>query len=333
MLFRFEYPLYLYALILIPLVIGAYFISRYRGRKQKALLGDVPIIESLAAGEIRWVSILKLVFLCMAIGLLAISWANPQWGTKREKVTRKSTDVIIALDVSNSMLAQDVRPSRLERSKQFAMRLVNALQGDRIGFIVFAHNAYLQMPLTTDYSAAELFIKSANPRQAPTQGTNISSVVDLSERAFLEDDEHRRALILITDGENHDNDASESIAKANEAGWLIFCIGVGTAQGEFIPIEVRGQQDYKRDKSGNPVRTQLNEDLLKQLAEVGGGKYFNLSEESRILPALRSEIEKLEKQEFEQRRFSEFESYFQYFLLPGILLLFLDLILYGRKRN
>ena len=268
----------------------------------------------------------------VALCLLAVSLANPQWGTKKEKVTRKSVDIFVALDISQSMMAEDISPSRLERAKRFAQGLIETLKGDRIGTIIFAGNAYLQVPLTTDYAAAELFIKSANPGMAPTQGTAIVDAIDLAENSFEEENKNHKALIIISDGENHDEEALQRAREANNNGLLIFTVGVGTAEGSFIPVLIGGRADYKRDRTGNPVRSQLNEDMLKDLADAGDGSYFNLlSGSEEVMSALRNGIDRMEKREFEQRVFNEYESYFQYFLIVAILLIVIEFIFSYKK--
>ena len=202
---------------------------------------------------------------------------------------------------------------------------------DRIGIIIFAGNAYLQMPLTTDYAAAELFVRSANTRQAPSQGTAISDAIDLAERSFEQDNKHHKALIVITDGENHDQETLERAREANENGLLIFTVGVGTPEGAYIPTIYAGQRGIKRDKTGNPVRSQLNEAMLNDLANEGDGAYYNLVDGDKIVNVLQERIDKVEKRELEQRSFNEYESYFQYFLAVGLFLMLLEFFVSYRK--
>ena len=275
---------------------------------------------------------LKFVFLLLGLFFLIIGWSNPQWGTKKEKVKRRSVDVFIALDISQSMLAQDISPSRLERAKRFTQNLIEGLRGERIGTIIFAGNAYIQTPLTTDYSYASLLTRSANPDQAPTQGTAIADAVDLAERSFEEENKNHKALIIITDGENHDEEAVQRTGEANRNGLLVFTVGVGTTEGSFIPMYIGGRTDYKRDKSGQPVRTSLNETLMQELAQAGQGAYFNLDSGSEaVVQALQTRIDNIEKREFEQRVFNEFESYFQYFIALGLLFILLEFLLPYRR--
>lgn len=330
---RFEHIEFLYALLGIPVVVLAFL---WMWNKRKAALkkfGETSLVQQLMPQATPHKQTLKLVFLLGALILLIIGWANPQWGAKREKVERKSADIFIALDISNSMLARDVAPSRLESAKLFAQRLVEKLKGERIGLILFAGNAYLQMPLTTDYAAAQVFIRSASPDMAPTQGTSFADAIELAEKSFGEDNQHQRALVIISDGENHEPDALERAQTANNNGMVIFTVGVGTKSGEFIPITVKGRQDFKRDQTGNPVRTQFDETALQELAKAGNGSYYSITADLQIISDLSEQLDRIEKREMEQRSFTEYESYFQFFLFPAFLLLLIEFIVSFRKNR
>jgi len=217
-MFRFEHAEHLYALGIIPILIVFFLMAWFARKKLLERFADSSLLSTLAPEISRYKHIVKFLLLAIALCFLVIGWANPQWGSKKEKVKRKSADVFIALDISRSMLAEDVRPSRIERARKFATRLVDELKGERIGTIIFAGNAYLQMPLTTDYAAAKLFIRSANPDQAPAQGTAIADAIELAERAFQDDNKHHKAIIIITDGENHDEVAVAKAREANDNG-------------------------------------------------------------------------------------------------------------------
>ncbi len=332
-MFRFESIDNLYYLAIIPVLIAVFWVMAYFRKKALEQFGDPQIIQRLMPQFSRYKHLLKFVLLTVAIILSIIALANPQWGTKKEKVQRKSIDVFVALDISQSMLAQDISPSRLDRAKNFARNLVEGLKGERMGLILFAGNAYLQMPLTTDYAAAQLFLKSANTNQAPTQGTAISEAIDLAERTFGEDNKQHKALIIITDGENHDEETLERAQEARENGLMIFTIGVGTPDGGYIPMYYAGQSGFKMDRSGNPVKTQLNEEMLTQVAEAGAGAYYNLVDGDQVITALKTRIEQIEKREFEQRSFTEYESYYQYFLALALLFLLIEFIFSYRKNR
>ncbi len=333
--FRFEYGDHLYALLLIPLLI-LFFLWVQRSRK-KAMqeFGDTTLLAQMMPLYSKYKHTVKFLLLLFGLSTLIIAWANPQWGTKREKVKQKSVDIFIALDISQSMMAEDIRPNRLERARKFSQQLVNTLKGNRMGIILFAGNAYLQMPLTTDYAAAQLFLRSANPNQAPTQGTAISDALDLAEQSFEEDNKQHKAIIIVTDGETHDQETIQFAQEAAKNGLLIYTVGVGTASGGLIPTIIGGREDYKRDQSGNPVRSALNEKMMQDLADVGNGSYFNLvaSNPDDVSESLKISIDKMEKREFEARVFNEYESYFQYFIALAILFLGAEFLISYRKNR
>lgn len=330
-MFRFEFIEHLYAFVAVPILVLFFFLMWYARKRMLNQFGEEPLVSQLMPNWSSYKYGLKFGLLILALSLLIVGWANPQFGSKREKVKRKSVDVFIALDISQSMLAEDLRPSRLERAKQFASKLVEELKGERIGLILFAGNAYLQTPLTTDYSAVLLFLRSANPKLAPTQGTAIGEAIDLAEQSFEEDNKHHKVMVVISDGENHDEESVERAEGANDNGLLLYTVGVGTAEGGFIPVEENGRSEFKRDRAGTPVRSRINEDMLRELADVGNGAYFNLSQSDKIADVIRTRIDGMEKREFEQRSFSEYESYFQYFLALALLFLLLEFVLSYRK--
>jgi Ca-activated chloride channel homolog len=331
-MFRFEHPEFFVAFLAIPLLLTVYFVMLwFRSRSSKSFATRKAwsrLTDQWSRGRER----MKAILLLSSFILLGVALANPQWGLRRETVMSKAADIFIALDISNSMLARDIAPSRLERSKRFAQRLVDAFKGDRIGLIIFAGNAYLQMPLTTDYASAELFIRSAHPRLATSQGTAIGDAIELAMRAYEEDAPHHKALFLITDGENHEEGALEEMRKGRETGLVPFIISVGTTEGDFIPMEVDGREDYKRDENGNPVRTAVNEAFLRQLAQEGDGQLYSILDGQNVIDDMKLKMQGLEKREMEQRAFKDYKSYFQYFLLGAILLLFAERII-GNKRR
>lgn len=321
-MFRFEHPQFFW-LLAIPVLWAVLSYTRKR---------------LLAATWLKWGSVhsnekatfgtqVKPVHTWMGlvgISLLSISAVNPQWGFKKSAVQTKSAELFIALDISNSMLAEDIAPNRLERAKRMALDLSSAFKTDKVGLIVFAGNAYIQSPLTTDWHAIQLYLNAANPDQAGTQGTAIGDAIRLALNARKKDDaeESNGAIIILTDGEDHDSDAVSAIAEANGQGWTTYLIGVGTEAGATIPMMVNGNKELKRDENGQPVNTKLNEALMKDLAEKGHGRYFNISEGATVLNELQKELANLSRTQLEKRAFSEHKSYFQWFLLPGLLLLF-----------
>ena len=261
----------------------------------------------------------------LAFALLVVAWANPPWGTKQEAVKSKGIEVFIALDLSQSMLAEDIAPSRLERARRFAADLALQLRGNKIGLILFAGTAYLQVPLTMDYAAVALFANSVSPENIPDQGTSISAAIQVAKRYFSQGQKGGKALILISDGEDHEASVPEELEGLRTGGTNVFALGVGTAQGSFIPVQTGGQEDYKRDAQGAPVRSRLNEQMLRELASEGGGRYFNLiSGNESTMQQLLTQINRIEKREMEQRVFSEYESYFQPFIFIALLLWLLE---------
>jgi Ca-activated chloride channel family protein len=331
-MFRFEHPDVFQWLLVLPILVLVAIWARRMHLKKVARLGDRRMIENLIADFSKYKFYLHWFLLLIALALLVISWANPQWGSRKEQVEARRADVLIALDISTSMLAEDVAPSRLIRAKRFAEQLIQSLRGERIGLILFAGNAYLQMPLTADYAAAQMFLQSANPNMASTQGTAIGDAITLASRIFQnqQEDSHE-ALIIISDGENHDEGAIAAASSAAEGGLLIYTVGIGTEQGAFIPLVIGGREDYKRDQKGNPVGTQYDPALLKDIARDGRGQYYDIQEGAAIFASIKEEIRQIEKDTLEERSFTDFQSYFKYFLIFSLIILAVDAILTNRR--
>lgn len=327
-MFRFEHPEHLYALALLPVLSALFWLFlRWRNRALNRL-ADGHLLPQITEGLSRHRRSLKFWLFFVSMLFLVIAWANPQWGTKRKTVTQKGLDLFIALDISNSMLCEDIAPSRLERSKRFASNLVDKLAGNRIGLILFAGDAFLASPLTTDYGALQNELTTASPELAGVQGTDLAQALKLARLSFIPDAETNKAIILITDGEDHEGQAAEQLRLAAEEGMIAFAIGVGTKEGGLIPYNFNGRRDYLRDPSnGQPVRTRLKENLLRQMAKDGKGEYFHIREGEAILDALKDKLDQLEKREMEIRAFSEYASYYQYFLAIGLLLLMVEVAL------
>ncbi len=333
-MFRFEHGEYLYLLALVPVLVLLFWIARRARSRALNRFGQPQTMERIMPDMSRYKHGLKLVFIVVALLFLIVGMANPQWGSRKESVTRRAVDVFIALDVSQSMLAEDIVPSRLERAKRFTSELVQKLKGERMGLILFAGNSYLQVPLTTDYAAVELMLRAANPEMVPTQGTAISDALELANNSFPEDNQNHRAVILISDGENHEEGALDMARTVRGDGTMLFSIGVGTPEGSFIPVVFRGQLDYKRDERGEPVTTRLNEAMLEDIAEAGDGSYFNLlSGSDAVLEVLQTQIDRIEKRELEQQVFEEYDSYFQYFLLVALVFLVMEFLVSYRKNE
>lgn len=324
-MFRFENSEYLLLLTgIIPVLILLFYIEHRRKKLRTKFIDDklfdkiVPQFNS----KVHWLRniIVLLVFVFSIVAL-----ANPQWANKREKVKVQSSDIFIALDISRSMLAKDIQPNRLEKSKKFAEKLIEKLKGNRIGLIFFAGEAFMKMPLTSDYAAAQMFIKSAETNLIENQGTAIEEAIDIAENGFDGEKKHQRAMIIISDGEDHDGDAISRSKSAHENGLILFTLGVGTPQGDFIPFKNRfGVEQYKKDENGKYIKSIVNTKLLNDIAENGGGQYYSILEGDNVLDSITEQLDRIEKREIEQRSFTSYESYYQYFLGIAILLFILQ---------
>jgi len=329
-MFRFEDTSAFYLLALIP---GVVLLFLWMNRKRKhdiRAFGEVNLVGRLLRGKIP--SFLKIVLFSIAVLFLILSALNPQWGLKKEKVKVEKSDIFFALDISASMNAQDISPSRLEKSKRFIEQLINERKGDQLGLILFAGGAYLQMPLTADYAAAQLFVRSASSEMAGTQGTAIGESIDLAMRSIKE--KNQRALIILSDGEDHDEEAVNMAGKAAENGWNVFTVGVGSAEGSFVPVMNDGREEYKMDEEGNPVKSVLNQNLLKEIAENGKGSYYLLGNENTdIITDLNTQLDKMQKRAVEVKSFTEYRSFYQYFLGIGIIILLIEFFLVTKLKK
>lgn len=331
-MFRFAHPEYLYALVALPVIFILFLLMVQWKKRARRKLGDQILIDRLSSSHSRSKQVLKLILSLTGLALIIIACANPQIGTRLEEVKREGVDIIIALDVSNSMKAEDIKPNRLERSKQAISRLLDGLENDRIGMIVFAGQAYVQLPITSDYAAAKLFLQSIETDMIPTQGTCIGCAIDLAEISFTGNDNKHKALIIITDGENHEEDAVEAAKKANEKGIIIHTIGMGSVDGAPIPIFRNGiQVDFQKDNEGKTVITKLETLTLERIAAEGKGVFIQASNSDDGLASIFNQISKMEKKSFGTKQFTGFEDRFQYFLAAGLLLLLIEFVISDRK--
>ncbi len=330
----FEHPEHLWLLATVPLLallVLGYWFWRQRTLRQ---LGESKLMSRLLPDFSPGQFWLKNGFLALGLVFLALAWANPRWGAKAQNVTQKSADLFIALDISQSMWARDVVPSRLELAQRFSSKLVQALEGERIGLIFFAGDAFLQMPLSTDYNFSLQSLQTASPDLITEQGTAIPAAIDLAMESFAAGTGGGRMLILITDGESHDDEAVDRAEAAADDGVVVCTVGVGTSNGGPIPIGGLGSSEYKRDEQGQVVTTRLNEALLAEIARAGRGAAYHISQGNRAINALRREVDRLQKRTVEVRSFTEFESYYQWLLLPAILLLAAEQwVLFRRKEG
>ena len=320
-MFRFAHPELLYLLIIIPLLIIFYVVARIRKKKAIAEFGSPELLSTLMPLQSYKRETLKFILVLVALFFVILGVAGPQFGSKLQQVKKEGVELIIALDVSNSMMAQDIKPSRLEK-----------LSDDKVGLIVFAGDAYVQLPITTDYSSAKLFLSGINTDIVPIQGTAIGTAIDLAAKSFTPDTEASKAIIVITDGENHQDDAIAAAKAAREKGIYVHTIGMGLAQGGPIP-EKGNPGQYMRDGSGNPIISKLDEETLKEIAKAGEGIFVRASNSNVGLNTLLDEIDRMDKTLLEERVFSDYAEKYQYFLIMALIFVLLDFMVLGRKNK
>lgn len=333
-MFRFGHINNLYFLIAVPVLLALLAYVIYKKKSDLKRFGNHEVISQLMPEASSGRYILKYIIQLFAILALIIGIARPQFGSKLHEVKRQGIEIIIALDVSNSMMAQDIQPSRLERAKQAISKLVDELINDKIGLIVFAGKAYVQMPITTDYVSAKMFLSAISTDIVPVQGTAIGSAIELGMNSFTPAVESSKALIVITDGDNHEDDAVQAAKLAAEKGIKVCTIGIGHPEGSPIPVTVSGgQKTYLKDREGNTVVSKLDEKTLQQIAAAGNGVYVRSSDTRLGLNTVLDELNKMEKQEMDVKTYSDYDERFQYFFGLALLLLFIDMFILERKNR
>ena len=330
---RFAHPEYLYWLLLVPLTLVFFWYAARQRKAGRESFSTSQLFLRLAPQSSGAKRSVKSLLLLGALALMITGLANPQVGMRLEEVKQEGVDLFIALDVSLSMKAEDVKPNRLEKAKYEIGNLISKLGGDRIGLIIFSGEAYVQFPLTTDYSAANLFLDVVDVESVPTPGTAIGSAVEKAMRSFNLEDPTRKVLVIITDGENNEGDAVAQSEEAAKKGVLIYTIGMGSAAGSPIPLyDASGRQaDFKRDRAGNVVLTKLDEETLEKIAALGNGKYYRATNTQDELDAIYKEINALQKREFGAKQFTDYEDQFQYFIGAALLLLLIEVVLSDKK--
>lgn len=328
----FEEHIYFWVLAVIPVVIlllAGVLIWKKRKQKQFA---DKNLLKQLSPNQSIFKSILKVIVLSLAIACFAIALVNPKIGTKLETVKREGVDVVFAIDVSKSMLAEDVAPNRLEKSQQLVTQIINSLASDRIGIIAYAGSAFPQLPITTDYASAKMFLQSMNTDMLSSQGTAINEAIELAKTYYNDEEQTNRVLFIISDGEDHEGDSVDVAEEASEEGIRIFTIGVGTTKGGPIPIKRNGVVlNYKKDQNGETVITKLQEETLKDIASEANGEYLYNNITSETVDAVTEILQNMDKKEFEAKQFADFKDQFQWFLGFGIFFLFLEIFLLERR--
>jgi Ca-activated chloride channel homolog len=332
-LFRFANPEFLYLLLLLPVMIILFVLDIIRKRKTIRRIGDQKLVNNLIPELSEARPIVKFIIFILAVGSCIIVLSRPQFGSKIEDVKKQGVEVIIALDVSNSMLAEDIQPNRLTRAKQAISRLVDNLDNDKIGLIVFAGDAYTQIPVTTDYVSAKMFLSSISPEMVPKQGTSIGAAISLGMRSFSPGENKSKAMIIITDGENHEDDPVTVAEEAAKAGIIIHTIGIGSEQGVPVPLVAGGHKDFLKDIDGNTVITKLDEEILKKVALSTNGNYVRANNSNIGLDEIFGEIRKMKKQELESTVYTEYNDQFQIFAAIALFLLILEFIIMDRKNR
>jgi Ca-activated chloride channel family protein len=323
---------YLTLLFLIPILAMIFLFNLYWKRKKQREFGDLEMIKKLSPDQSTFKSTLKFGIILLVLAAIIIALVNPKIGTKTETVKREGIDVVFAVDVSKSMLCEDVAPNRLEKSKQIVSQIINQLAGDRIGIVAYAGSAFPVLPITTDYSVAKMFLQSMNTTIVSSQGTSLDEAIKLSATYFDDDKKTSKLLILISDGEDHSEGASEAAEEANKLGLKIITIGIGTEKGGPIPLKDGGHiVSFKRDQNNVVVVTKLNQEALKAIAKKTKGGYVNGNSTKEVLEYVKNALENIEKTEFETQQFSDFNSQFQWFLGIALFLLCFDFLLLERK--
>ena len=328
-MFRFADPIYLYLLAVIPVLAVIRFLTYRNQKKRLRKFGDPKLLRELMPDVSRFRPAVKFWILQGALALLIVMLARPQFGTKINNEQRVGIETIIAMDISNSMMAEDITPSRLDRSKMMVENLVDHFTNDKIGLIVFAGDAFVQLPITSDYVSAKMFLSSIDPSMMATQGTDIARAIDMAAHSFTQEEGIGKAIIVITDGEDHEGGALEAAKAAKEAGMRVYVLGVGSTKGSPIPIP--GTGDYMKDNTGNTVMSALNEEMCRQVAQAGGGAYIHVENNSAAQDQLDNELDKLAKKETTSTVYSEFDEQFQAVAILALLLLILEICIFDRR--
>ncbi len=331
-MYQIDQPIYFYFLSLLPIIWLGYLLV-YRWKiKMQSIFAEKILMERLSPNRSFFKPFLKLLILSICILFLIFGLVNPKIGTELETVKREGVDIVFVVDVSKSMLAEDIAPNRLEKSKRLVSAIINQLVSDRIGIIAYAAQAIPQLPITTDYGAAKMFLQSLNTDMLSSQGTAVDSALDLSRTYFNDQDQTNRVVFLISDGEDHSDEAEEAARRANEFGIRIFTFGVGSESGAPIPIKRNGiVETYKKDLEGNVVITKKNPNVLKTIAEITNGAYYEGNDTELVLDFVEQTLKEMDKKEFEAKKFVSYKDQFQIFLLIAFSLLLSEVFIFETK--
>ena len=331
-MYQLEEKIWFWAFIIIPVILMVFLWTFFWKKRIQKSFGSAVVLKRLSPDLSFFKSSLKFITLCLAVGFLMIGLINPKIGTKLETIKREGVDIVFAIDVSKSMLAEDVAPNRLEKSKQLVTQIINNLASDRVGIIAYAGKAFPQLPITTDYASAKMFLQSMNTDMLSSQGTAINEAIQLSRNYFDDEEQTNRVLIILSDGEDH-NDLSIEVAEAaSEEGIKIYTIGVGSENGGPIPLKRNGVvRSYKKDQNNETVITKLNKETLRLIANEAKGSYIDGSQTAAVVEQVRAILSVMDKKEFEAKEFAEYKDQFQWFLGIGLFFLILDVLLLERK--
>ncbi len=330
-MYRLEQPIYFYLLAILPIIWFGYFMVLWWKKRTQKKFAEAHLLAKLSPEQSVFKSLLKMIVLSLGFTLLIIGLVNPKMGTALKTVKRSGVDLVFAIDVSKSMLAEDVAPSRLEKAKLIISSIIDKLGSDRVGIIIYAGNAYPLLPITTDHAAAKMFLENAHPNLVSSQGTAIGQAIKLAQTYYDNDEQTNRFLFIISDGEDHGEDAATATNNATQNAIKTYTIGVGTRKGGPIPIKDNGRLHYKKDKDGNMVITQLHDDILKEIAQAGNGTYIDGNKTKEAISFAEDLIVNADKKEFETKEFSDYKDQFQWFVGLGLLFVLIDVFLLEKK--
>ena len=331
-MYKLEEPIYFYLLAIIPAMIVVFLLVLWWKKRTQRKFSNPDLLKILAPNSSTFKSTLKLIMLLLGIAFLVISLVNPKMGSKLKTLKREGVDVVFALDVSRSMLAEDIAPNRLEKAKQIISKIIDKLGSDRVGIIVYAGNSYPLLPITTDHAAASMFLQNANPDMVSSQGTAINEALELAKTYYNNNEQTNRFLVIISDGEDHQEETKQVALNLANEGVKIYTVGVGGEKGGPIPLRLNGNMiGYKKDNKGETVITKLMPTVLKGIAEAADGEYIDGNLTEIPVKKISDIIANAQKSEFETKQFSDYKDQFQWFLGTGILFLLLDAFLFEKK--
>ena len=331
-MYQLDQPIYFYVLFAIPAIVLLFMGVLLWKRQTQKKFADTDLLKKLSPNRSVFKPVLKVLVFCLAIACLVVGLVNPKIGTKIENVKREGVDVVFALDVSKSMLAEDIAPNRIEKSKQLITQILNSLAGDRVGIIGYAGSAFPQVPITTDFASTKLFLNNMNTDMVSSQGTAINEAIEMAKTYYNDEEQVNRVLFIISDGEDHEGNVESIADEAAALGIKIYTIGVGSVEGAPIPIKRNGiLQYYKRDQDNEQVITRLGEETLQQIAEEGNGVYINGNNTKEVVETVTAILNGMDKKTFEAKQFTDFKDQFQWFLAGALFLLVLDVLLLERK--